>query len=301
MITVYSKYDPTRTLTLRNRFAKAMKKLFYELGNAIYRNIYDKDIFGLRVYQFEELPEQAFAFRNTQTKIQQFREWLNKQIEKRVLKVESIKGAAELSEYWTNEYITEAYKRGINRAYIEARKAGFNVPEKQGFLDDVTAAINAPLHVDRLEGLYTRVFTELKGVTNDLDKNISIILTDGLSKGENPLDIAKKLRYVTTGKGETLDIVDSLGRFIPAARRAEMIARTEIIRAHHIAMVTEYESWKIFDVVVQAEFQTAEDDEVCSRCSQYNGKVMRLEEVYNLIPVHPNCRCIALPYNESIK
>ena len=48
-------------------------------------------------------------------------------------------------------------------------------------------------------------------------------------------------------------------------------------------------------VVVQGELQTAGDDRVCSRCAELQGQVFTLDKIEGMIPVHPQCRCIALP------
>jgi very-short-patch-repair endonuclease len=92
------------------------------------------------------------------------------------------------------------------------------------------------------------------------------------------------------GKGMgDLGLVDSLGRFIPARRRAEILARTEIIRAHHYANVNEYKTWGAFGVSVVAEFRTAGDDRVCEECAALEGKIFTLDEILPMIPIHPQC------------
>jgi SPP1 gp7 family putative phage head morphogenesis protein len=103
------------------------------------------------------------------------------------------------------------------------------------------------------------------------------------------------LNKVVSGSGADLGITDTLGRFIPAKRRAEMLARTEIIRAHHQAKVAEMKSWEVEGVYVVAELATAKDGRVCPDCAGLEGKQYSLEEAERLIPVHPNCRCTIVP------
>ena len=94
-----------------------------------------------------------------------------------------------------------------------------------------------------------------------------------------------------------LGITDTLGRFIPAQRRAEMMARTEIIRAHHQATIQEYQNWAVEGVVIKAEVSTAGDNRVCDQCDAVAaGGPYTLDVAMNIIPVHVSCRCIALPY-----
>jgi SPP1 gp7 family putative phage head morphogenesis protein len=97
-----------------------------------------------------------------------------------------------------------------------------------------------------------------------------------------------------------LGITDTLGRFIPAQRRAEMLARTEIIRAHHLATIQEYRNWGVLGIYVKGEWKTAGDDRVCSQCASLEGNIYTLDEIESMIPLHPNCRCIALPYIEEL-
>jgi SPP1 gp7 family putative phage head morphogenesis protein len=122
-----------------------------------------------------------------------------------------------------------------------------------------------------------------------MDTQISRVLAQGIADGDNPILLARKMRGVIAGAGTgELGITDTLGRFIPAKRRAEMIARTEVIRAHHQATIQEYENWAMEGVIVKAEFKTA-GGTACDQCKSLEGKIFSLQEIRNLIPVHPNC------------
>jgi SPP1 gp7 family putative phage head morphogenesis protein len=165
----------------------------------------------------------------------------------------------------------------------------------------IVTLLGLPMHLDRLGLLYTRLFTDLKGITATMDSQISRILAQGLADGDGPRLLARKLVSTIngTGMGE-LGITDTLGRFIPAARRAEILARTEIIRAHHLGTIQEYRNQGLFNIVVKAEWKTAGDDRVCTRCASLEGRVFTLDEIEPMIPLHPQCRCIALPYVEEL-
>ena len=86
------------------------------------------------------------------------------------------------------------------------------------------------------------------------------------------------------------------------AYRSELLARTEVVRAHHIAAIQQYEEFGMDGVKVSAEWITARDGRVCNICApldfQTTGKVWSLDEIKNKIPVHPLCRCAALPHIE---
>lgn len=307
--TTYARTDPTRTLTLRNVFARDMLKRFRELTNVIRVAIVDEDVFGLSVanapspvliQQVSTPGAGAFAFPRDPDKIIAFMRWLEIQVENGILTVGELDqiGVA-IEDAWTNKYIFDSYKRGLLRGRAEMRRKGATIPEVDPeFI--FTAGFGTPVHIDRLGVLYTRVFSELKGITAQMDQQISRILAQGIADGDNPRLLARKLVAVIdgTGAGE-LGITDSLGRYIPAARRAEILARTEVIRAHHQGMIQEYMNFGVEGVTILAEWRTAGDHRVCGRCEDKEGEIFTLEVAMNMIPLHPQCRCLALPYRKE--
>jgi SPP1 gp7 family putative phage head morphogenesis protein len=296
--------DPTRTTALRNLFARDMRRRFDELCRVIAQAIVVKDCFGLNrptVFQMTPPGEQAFAFPLSKDKMEAFMIWLQEQVDKGILTVGDINQLGlGYNEAWTNKYIFDSYKRGMIRARMEMQKVGMDVPsiDQTG---GVEISMGTPLHIDRLGLLYARVFSDLKGVTDAMDAQISRVLAQGLADGDGPRLLARKLVSVINGDGaDKLGITDTLGRFIPAKRRAEMIARTETIRAHHMATIQEYRNWAVIDIIVQAEWMTAGDNRVCDRCASMQGNIYTLDQIEGMIPLHPQCRCIALPYVEGM-
>lgn len=284
-------YDPTRTTVLRNTFAADMARRFKELITVITKTVVERDAFGLSTNQMISPLPNAFDFPLSVDKVEAFMEWLQQQIDAGILEVGSFP-TGNVSRYaWTNKYILDSYKRGLLRARSELKKAGYDVTPM-----NIDSLMGTPFHMDRVGLLFIRAFEELKGVTNDMSKQISKILSQGMVDGDGPILMAKKLKSVIDGISSVdLGVTDTLGRFIPAKRRAEMIARTEVIRAHHQATINEYKSWGAAGVNVQAEFRTAGDNRVCSECLSLEGETFDLETAMYIIPVHPMCRCICLP------
>ena len=297
-------FDPTRTTGLRQAFVRDLRRRFRDLERVIRVSIDDNDALGLRPSTFQEVtpaPRQAFAFPRNQDKITTFQEWIQRQINAGLLETgEAQQIGTAVEQAWTNTYITDSYKRGVIRARMEMRKAGYDVPLLN---DDISIAnaLNSPFHIDRIGVLYTRTFSELRGITSQMDQQLSRVLAQGLIDGDGPRVISRKLLKVINGLGD-FDLTDTLGRYIPAKRRAEIMARTEIIRAHHHATIQEYKNWGVAGVFVQAEFVTAQDDRVCPDCQALEGTRYNLDEALGVIPVHPQCRCIMLPVrrNETI-
>lgn len=292
-------YDPTRTTVLRNMFAADMKRRFTAIRRLIQQAVVEQDVFGLQrsthTLQANELPgERAFAFTRDSQKIQAFIQWLNRQVNSGILEIVNRASTEGAETAWTNIYIKDSYKRGIMRAQYEMRQIGVEVPNIQQ-TGGIDYRIQQPFHANRLGLLYTRTFQDLKGITNVLDTQISRILTQGIADGDNPRLLARKMNAVIRGIGEDLGIRDTLGRFIPAERRAEILARTEIIRAHHSAMMQEYRQYELHGLHIKAEHTTAGDRRVCNICQDLEGKEYTLDQAENMIPVHPQCRCIALP------
>ena len=295
-------YDPTRTTVLRNGFAREMRKRFRELTVVIRRAIIEEDCFGLSAgfYQMASPGRQAFVFPRSADKVSAFMEWLQRQVEAGMIEIKDFQQVGVGVEgAWTNKYIQDSYKRGVIRARYELQKAGFNVPtiDQTGGIE---ISMSTPFHLDRVGLLYTRTFEGLKGITAAMDTQISRILAQGMADGDGPRLLARKLISTINGTGMgDLALTDTLGRFIPAARRAEMLARTEIIRAHHNATIQEYRNWGVEGVKVKAEWVTAGDDRVCDRCNALEREVFTLDRIEGMIPLHVGCRCIALPYKEK--
>jgi SPP1 gp7 family putative phage head morphogenesis protein len=237
----------------------------------------------------------AYQFQTSQDKVASFMGWLKEQTDAGILQVSQFKQLGQAANSaWTDKYIEDTYKRGVTRARYELGKAGFKVPTLSAS-GGIQASMNTPFHMDRVGLLYSRTFQELKGVTAAMDSQVSRILAQSMADGDGPRDMARKIVNTIQGPTGELGITDTLGRFIPAKRRAEMIARTEVIRAHHAANVQEYRNWAVAGVRIQAEFTTAGDGRVCPECAALQGKIYTLDEVEGLIPRHTLCRCIALP------
>ena len=304
LILYSNKGDPTRTLTLRNAFVRDMKRRFKELIRAVWQSINTEDVFGLKM-QANVLPtagQQAFAFQTSAQKVESFMRWFRLEVEKGVLETKTFEQVGVgVESAWTNIYVTDTYKKGVIRSRYEMKKAGFGTP---GIVETggIEMSMMAPMHLDRMGLLYSRVYNELRGITAAMDTQISRILSQGIADGDNPITLARKLVAAIDGTGMgKLGLTDTLGRFIPAMRRAEILARTEVIRAHHQGMIQEYRNWGVEGVTVQAEWITAGDNRVCAQCDAMVGNgdlpggYYSLDAISPLIPVHPQCRCMALP------
>jgi len=290
-------YDPTHTTTIRNAFARNAGGRFSKLRGLIRRALIDQDCFGMiarpTIMKDMSLPNvRQFDFPRSAEKIEAFMNWLEDQVRLGILDVEyRLQYGRAIEEPWTNLYIRDSYFKGVLRARYEMIGAGYDVPTIEA-TGGLSFAMMNPMHVDRIGLLFTRTYRDLKGITDVMDMQISRILAQGMADGMNPRELARILTRTINGPIGDLGITDVLGRFIPAERRAKMLARTEVIRAHHQAMIQEYRNWQIFDVWVKAELVTAGDTRVCEECQNLsvdadgNRIVYTLDEIESMIPVH---------------
>jgi len=297
-LNVLSQYDPTHTLTLRAIFAADMARRFTRLKKLIDTSIVENDCFGLlpsntiplrKVLGLEAAASKQFDFPTSEDKVKAFMGWLRQQEDNGILEVIQRQGPEIVARNpWMNIYIDSAYKKGILRAQIEMSKIG--IPNAKRPLN---YAFLSPIHADRVGLIYTRAFEDLKTVIQVMNSQIQRKIADGLSsglalgiaQGKNPLTIARELMK------DVNNHVDKIG-----ITRAKMIARTEVIRAHHVATVNEYRSAGIDGVIVKAEWETAGVG-VCEHCQKMSNrkKPYTLDEIEPLIPAHPHCRCCVLP------
>lgn len=305
---VIRKTDPTRTLFLRNRWARDFRVRFAKLKRAIVRTVVTEDCFGLappppgiRRIMVQEVALKtpghgAFAFPRSAEKVTAFMKWLQEQEQAGLLETTRIPQIGTASEApWTDIYVSDSYSRGIQRARYELAHAGYGVPSMEA-TGGVLASMSLPFHVDRCGLLFTRTYSELKGVTAGMDQIISRTLAQGMADGDGARLLARKLVAAIDGKGAgELGMFDKIGRFIPAEQRADMIARTEILRSFNEAALQEYRNYGAVGVSAIVEFQTAGDSRVCDRCAFLQGKTYTLDEASGVLPLHVRCRCCWLP------
>lgn len=304
------RFDPTRTTGLRNRFAREMRKRWLEVRVAVAEAIVEQDVFGIQpkrsgIAGFQALPARAFAFESDPKKLQLFMEWMQQLEEEHVLSARQhgpasglrlvVGGGAPRSAGggWTDDFMFEAYTKGIAAARKKLTAAGYH-PELVGALPDQGGAyLITPQHRARVELLFSRTFEDLKTVRDqvnaDARRKLSDALTTKLSAaiaaGTNPRVVAQDLAKELNGSIVKIGVA-----------RAEAIARTEIIRAHHLATIQEFRRVdESMAIDVEAEWLTAGYN-VCPICKGLAaGGPYTLDEIEEMLPAHPNCRCAAKP------
>lgn len=283
-----AKRDPTRTAVLRGEYVRAMRTRFGKVKKLIKQTIIDND--ALRLAEsapnsrtlpviLQAVPAPRYAFPTDMAgKAQAFMDWLAGASDSEILEVITRDGRRVINAYpWQNTYVRSAYARGVTQASAQLRQAKIEIPTYS-----MAAVFNYPMHADALALLFSRNFTDLKGITDEMSTQIARVLTEGLSSGVGPREIAKLI----AGRVDKIGIV-----------RGELLARTEIIRAHAEATLNRYQEFGIEGVTGEVEIDVAGD--ACEKCKAIVGKVMTIDEARGLIPIHPNCRCSYKPYIAS--
>jgi len=191
-----------------------------------------------------------WRFETDAAKVGSYQTWLKQQVDAGILEV----SPDNLQTPWMEKYIRSSYKTGLMRAYTDTHAAGiaaaapdfaFMEGGKAGFLK---MAFNGPIAEGKMKLLSTRSFSQLKGVTAQMDQEMSRILADGIAAGKGPRELARTLTKSVSGLEK---------------KRALAIARTEIIHAHAEGQLDAFEAMNVEEVGVQAEWSTASDDRVC--------------------------------------
>lgn len=317
--------DPTRTISTRKRFVSQVNRRFARLKREVRQHILEGSLLK-REFDFLltlKINTTAAEWRSLYdpNKIPDFMEWLEEQNNKFILSkggegIEvfippgqttplfpgqasaevTVKVSGQQVENWTDVHIRSAYQKGVQRARQELRKAGVDLPSFESQPSGLSGVFNAPFHVDRVQLAFTQTFEGLKGITKAMDAPISRAMAEGMARGDSPRIIAKRIAGIQVDIGGVI----KKSEIFKIQQRARTLARTEVIRAHHNASINEYEAAGITGVKVKAEWSTAGFN-VCPICSANEGRIFTLNQIRGLIPVHPNCRCVAIPIVQSDK
>lgn len=276
--------DPTRTTGIQRQFVLAIRAHFRKLRILIREFIDTADALALRQrtsFVRMQIEERQFEFATDANKLDAFNQWLAREIQ-----VGNVTLQAQ-----NKKFIEAAYKRGQNHAFFASKQRSFeNHPlfgglaqAKRGDFSSeqfLRQAFSSQEALRKVQLLATRSFEQLKGINAQMAADMNRILAQGMAEGKNPRTIAKEMS----------DRIAGLSR-----ARAELIARTEIVRAHAEGTLDAFERLGVEELGIEAEWVTAGDDRVCPQCAGMEGQTFTIEEARGLIPAHVNCRCNWVP------
>lgn len=281
--------DPSRTTMLRKRFLRELAKRFAVLKREITQLIYTEDALALEDTTplnerlTENAARQRWQFLRSDQKIGAYRDWLQGQMDSRILSLDSTGSA------WTGAYVKSAYKQGLLNAFMAARRGKLGDPSSDFYTGSMTeflrSAFGGGVAIEKLDLLATRTYEGLKGVTTQMSTQMSRVLASGIADGKNPYQLARQLN-------------EEVGF---ALSRAARIARTEIMHAHAEGQLDSFDRLGVEELGILAEWSTAGDDRVCPLCAPMEGAIFTIKEARGMIPRHPNCRCTYIPANVNEK
>lgn len=267
--------DPSRTTMLRKRYVAEMRARFRVFKRALRRLIEEEDAFGLKRRSGITVMTRWMPL-SSEKQLEEFMKWLSQQSD-------VITGKPD--DLWMRKYVEEAYRKGATRTFDDVRypelaeSSDFYAGTKREFL---MSAFGSPASIEKINLLAMRNYTDLTGVTADMARQLARELVDGMAIGLNPREVARRMA----------NSIDGIER-----KRADVIARTETIRAHAEGQLDAMERLGVKEVGVMVEWNVAGDDRVCPLCAGLDGVVLKVEEARGAIPRHPNCRCIWIPAN----
>jgi SPP1 gp7 family putative phage head morphogenesis protein len=124
----------------------------------------------------------------------------------------------------------------------------------------------------------------IAGLAQDTAQRFRETISKAIVSGNNPREVARDLEKVIASAQTDISVSRS---------RLETIARTEMIRSAREAQRYLYEG---NPAVVGYQRQATQDGRVCIACLALSGKKYPTSEI---MPSHPNCRCVMLPITLS--
>ena len=317
------RYDPTKTATARSLFARRFMSRYryvkYLLRESVVvnlcfgnpkairyeddSNMTDDDLFSDIINDYDRLlatdpwvkdayPLKKYALDglDESDQAETFLKWMSYILG--VVMLSKITSPEKEDYIWVHSYIMAAYLHGIkwgkqrlkaNKKLVSrigANNAIFDTSDTSLYL-----ALTNSYHQDNIKKLIVIYSNLINSQIETILSKSSLILTDSSILNGSPNNIYNKLR----------DVIGSAG-----TARGAILANTESIRAHHWSSVTEYRLADADGVMVMAEWETARDSKVCPTCSRLDYKTTKklwsIDEIMSMIPVHPRCRCAAIPH-----
>lgn len=135
---------------------------------------------------------------------------------------------------------------------------------------------------DAIDALIERNLGYIKGLTEEVKKEMLAELTEGMLRGEGIDQLVKRIsKYTDTEKRN-------------GQSRAERIARTEVMYGLNQGTINRYKK----DGIDKVQWLAGPDDRMCDICGEKNGSVYDIGKEPSL-PFHVNCRCVWTVYIDT--
>lgn len=261
----------------RREFETVTHNKFVVLRREIRKLLVEDDVYGItprtpsgEVSAMFNARTGEWANVSEQEKLTLFREWLRDLM---------ATGEASIVDGYHGPYIESAHLRGMQSVELSLELTT-EADGLAGVFSTDPASFAAPKRYDSVERFYAKTLNLMQGLTDDVGKQMTDILSTGFIEGRHSRVIAARMSRALIGLEK---------------KRAIVIAQTEMARAYAEGQLDGFEAARVDTVQLFAEWSTAGDDRVCPKCQPMDGKILKIEEARGLIPLHPRCRCAWIP------
>lgn len=183
-----------------------------------------------------------------------------------------------------------AFRKGIYQGIEEFATAQmpFYKDLKPDGIDKLTTSVFTLIDTDALDFMANYNLVLVGDISRELESGIKRTILTGITSGKGVRDIVRDMGSVIENKESFRNAGSKV--FTKAQYRMEMIARTEVLRAHNQGRIKFHKQVG----VQKLEWLTMEDERMCPVCGELDGKQFDVDHFPNQ-PRHPNCRCCALP------
>jgi hypothetical protein len=306
--------DPSKTLRLRRDYVAAFNQRWDKVIALIQKSVIDNDAFGFfdplkHTLLTAQEPLESIPFAAPGIMADTFGVWYD-DVSQMIVAEAMLNAAGEVIESsgWQNVYVRSAFLAGMGRAQRRMRRAGVNVTET------VNDLMRDPFFRKSLQTLQSANFAAMQTVIEASGEQVEERIRDTLVDSYN-----KKKTRAQTSRIMNEAIKDRVRKV--AKTRSNIIARTEIIRAHSTASLDMYERFGVVELKIllganpcpicvdlasktwtieeARNFENAIDAtaRVISGSPTFGSQISRLERLraqnpaWGLIPAHPRCVC----------
>jgi len=184
----------------------------------------------------------------------------------------------------------EAFTLGISQGIEELSLAAlpFYADLTPTGIDKLATKVFSIVDTNALDFMAQFNLTLAGDVQRELADGIKRVIMQGIVQGKGTDDIVRDLGHVVIYKDSFRQAGTRV--FSKAQYRMEMIARTEVLRAHNMGRLKFHRHVGI----QKLEWMTMDDERTCPVCGPLDGKKYSIDK-FPQQPSHPFCRCCSLP------
>lgn len=180
----------------------------------------------------------------------------------------------------------DAFKLGIGRGIEDLTNAAmpFYRNLTPGGIDKLATKVFTIVDTDALDFMTQYNVTLAGDIHRELADGIKRTVLTGVTTGKSAEEIVRDMGKVIIDKNSFRQAGSRV--FSKAQYRMEMIARTEIIRAHNMGRLKFHQRVG----VQKLEWLATDDERMCAICGALDGKTYPIDK-FPQQPAHPHCRC----------